>query len=147
MFTHEMLSNVLMSQVGQMMPMDLMGGSQDSTLLWVIIGLLTIIILYLWYNGRGQVLAELIPAEPGQHVIGTDKIEVAMKLLSPNERMVMEALIGNDGEMLQKDLHYDLDLSRVQAHRIVQTLTQRDIVTVEDHYNTKKVRLAEWLMS
>jgi hypothetical protein len=136
-----------MSQVGQMMPMDPMGGSQDSTLLWVIIGLLTIIILYLWYTGRGQVLTELIPDEPGHHVIETGKIEVAMKLLSPNERVVVEALIGNDGEMLQKDLHYDLDLSRVQAHRIVQSLTQRGIVTVEDHYNTKKVRLAEWLMS
>jgi predicted DNA repair protein MutK len=136
-----------MSQVGQMMPMDLMGGSQNNTLLWVIIGLLTIIILYLWYNGREHVLTEYIPDKPGHHIIETDKIEVAMKLLSSNERMVVEALIGNDGEMLQKDLHYDLDLSRVQAHRIVQTLTQRDIVTAEDHYNTKKVRLAEWLMS
>ncbi len=141
-----MLSNVLMSQVRQMMPMDLMR-SQDSMLLWIIIGLLTIIIAYLWYNGRERVLAELIPDEPVPHVIETDKIEVAMKLLSPNERMVVEALIGNDGEMLQKDLHYDLDLSRVQAHRIVQALTQRDIVTVEDHYNTKKVRLTEWLMN
>ncbi len=126
-----------------MMPM----GSQDSTLLWVIIGLLTIIIAYLWYNGKERVLTELIPWEPVHYVAETDKIDVAMKLLSPNERMVVEALIGNDGEMLQKDIHYDLGLSRVQAHRIVLGLTQREIVTVEDHYNTKKVRLADWLMS
>ena len=143
MFTHEMLSNALVSQMMPMGPMS----SQDSTLLWVIIGLLTVIIGYLWYSGRGQALAGLVPDEPVHHVVETDKIDVAMKLLSPNERMVVEALIGNDGEMLQKDLHYDLDLSRVQAHRIVQSLTQRDIVTVEDHYNTKKVRLAKWLMS
>ena len=147
MFTHKMQSNVLMSQVGQMMPMDMMGGSQESTLLWVIIGFLTIIIVYLWYTGRGHVLIEAVSDEPVHQGIETDKIEVAMKLLSPNERMVVEALLDNDGELLQKDLHYDLDLSRVQAHRIVQALTQRDIVTVEDHYNTKKVRLAEWLMN
>ncbi len=129
-----------------MMPMNPMG-SQDSTLLWVIIGLLTVIIVYLWYNGRNRVLPELILDEPVQLVMETDKMDVAMKLMSPNERMVVEALLDNHGEMLQKDLHYDLDLSRVQAHRIVQALTQRDIVTVEDHYNTKKVRLADWLLS
>ena len=129
-----------------MMPMDPMG-SQDSTLLWVIIGLLTVIIGYLWYNGRNRVLPDLILDEPVQLVMETDKMDVAMKLMSPNERMVVEALLDNHGEMLQKDLHYDLDLSRVQAHRIVQALTQRDIVTVEDHYNTKKVRLADWLLS
>ena len=129
-----------------MMPMNPMG-SQDSTLLWVIIGLLTVIIGYLWYNGRDRVLPELILDEPGHLVMETDKMDVAMKLMSPNERMVVEALLDNHGEMLQKDLHYDLDLSRVQAHRIVQALTQRDIVTVEDHYNTKKVRLADWLLN
>lgn len=129
-----------------MMPMNPMG-SQDSTLLWVIIGLLTVIIVYLWYNGRNRVLPELILDEPVHLVMETDKMDVAMKLMSPNERMVVEALLDNHGEMLQKDLHYDLDLSRVQAHRIVQALTQRDIVTVEDHYNTKKVRLADWLLS
>ena len=128
-----------------MMPMDPMG-SQDTTLLWVIIGLLTIIIAYLWYNGRERVLTELIPEEPVHYAAETDKIDVAMKLLSPNERMVVEALVDNGGEMLQKDIHYDLGLSRVQAHRVVQGLTQRDIVTVEDHYNTKKVSLADWLM-
>ena len=128
-----------------MMPMDPMG-SQDTTLLWVIIGLLMIIIAYLWYNGRERVLTELIPKEPVHYAAETDKIDVAMKLLSPNERMVVEALVDNGGELLQKDIHYDLGLSRVQAHRIVQGLTQRDIVTVEDHYNTKKVSLADWLM-
>ncbi len=141
-----MQSIMSVSRVGQMMPMDPMG-SQDSTLLWVIIGLLTVIIGYLWYNGRNKGLPDLILDEPVQLVKETDKMDVAMKLMSPNERMVVEALLDNHGEMLQKDLHYDLDLSRVQAHRIVQALTQRDIVTVEDHYNSKKVRLADWLLS
>ena len=58
----------------------------------------------------------------------------------------MGALVNNGGDMFQKDIHYDLDLSRVQAHRIVQGLTRREIVTVEDHYNTKKISLADWLM-
>ena len=121
-------------------------GSQDSTLLWVVIGLLTLIIAYLWYNGRERVLTEAVPGEHVPYVAETDKIEVAMRLLSPNERIVVETLVNNGGEMFQKDIHYDLGLSRVQAHRIVQGLTQREIVTVEDHYNTKKISLADWLM-
>ena len=128
MITHEMPSILQVSWVDQMMPMSPMS-SQDNTLLWVIIGLLTLIIAYLWYIGRERVLTAR-----------------AMKLLSPNERIVVEALVNNGGEMVQKDIHYDLGLSRVQAHRIVQGLTQREIVSVEDHYNTKKVRLADWLM-
>ena len=129
MITHEMPSILQVSWVDQMMPMSPMS-SQDNTLLWVIIGLLTLIIAYLWYIGRERVLTAR-----------------AMKLLSPNERIVVEALVNNGGEMFQKDIHYDLSLSRVQAHRIVQGLTQREIVTVEDHYNTKKISLADWLMS
>jgi len=123
-----------------------MRGSSNNFLLWIIIGLLLVIIVYLWYNGRKR--GE--PVKEGPLVVenpDVTKIEVAMRLLSSNERVVVEALVSNDGEMLQKDLHYQLDLSRVQAHRIVQGLTQRDIVTVEDHYNTKLVRLADWLMS
>jgi len=132
-------------QMGQSNPMGPMRGSSNNYLLWIIIGLLLVIIVYLWYNGRKR--GEPVNTDP---VLvenpDVDKIEVAMRLLSPNERIVVEALVSNDGEMLQKDLHYQLDLSRVQAHRIVQGLTQRDIVTVEDHYNTKKIRLADWLM-
>ena len=145
MITHEMPSILQVSWVDQMMPMSPMS-SQDNTLLWVIIGLLTLIIAYLWYIGRDRVLTEPIPGESVHYAAGMDKIEVAMKLLSPNERIVVEALVNNGGEMFQKDIHYDLNLSRVQAHRIVQGLTQREIVTVEDHYNTKKISLADWLM-
>ena len=133
-------------QMGQVNPMGPMRGSSNNYLLWIIIGLLLVIIVYIWYNGRkrGEPVKEdpLVVENPD-----VTKIEVAMRLLSSNERVVVEALVSNDGEMLQKDLHYQLDLSRVQAHRIVQGLTQRDIVTVEDHYNTKLVRLADWLMS
>jgi uncharacterized membrane protein len=75
-----------------------------------------------------------------------DKIDVALKLLNPQEKQVVQALIEKGGEMLQKDIHYELDMTRVQAHRTVQSLTQRELVTVEDHFNTKKVILADWLL-
>ncbi len=118
------------------------GGGQSSVLLWVIIMLLIIIIVYLWYNNR-----KTEPSIKAPVTKDMDKIDVVLKLLNSSEKIVIEALIDKGGEMLQKDIHYELDLSRVQAHRTVQSLTQRELVTVEDHFNTKKIVLADWLIS
>jgi uncharacterized membrane protein len=117
-------------------------GSIGATLLWVIIALLVIIIVYLWNSNRIKETPVVVPVES----IDVDKIEVAMRLLRPNEKLVVESLLSHNGEMLQKDIHYELGLSRVQAHRIVQGLVQKDIVSVVDHYNTKKIILADWLL-
>ncbi len=119
------------------------GGGQSVILLWVIIVLLVIIIIYLWYNNRKN-SPTISPSS--EESVDMNKIEVALKLLNPSEKLVVEALIEKGGEMLQKDIHYELDLSRVQAHRIVQSLTQKELVMVEDHFNTKKVVLADWLI-
>ncbi len=134
----------IVNQMGPMNPMGPMGtrGSIGNTLLWVIIGLLLIIIIYLWYSNRKNQSDTHAPVES----VDVDKIEVTLRMLTPNEKVVVEALIDRGGEILQKDIHYDLDLTRVQAHRIVQGLTQRDLVSVEDHYNTKKVIIADWLL-
>lgn len=131
----------MVDQMGQMNPMGPRGGT-DTTLLWVIIALLVIIIGYLWYSNRGKES----PDVPSVGSLDVDKIEVAMRLLSPNERLVVEFLMSHDGEMLQKDISFELDFTRVQAHRVVQSLAQRDIVSVEDHYNTKKIIIADWLL-
>lgn len=116
-------------------------GGQSVFLLWVIIVLLVVIIIYLGYNNQKKEPSVVAPVSKDM-----DKIEVALRLLNPSEKLVVEALIEKGGEMLQKDIHYELDLSRVQAHRTVQSLTQRELVTVEDHFNTKKIVLADWLI-
>jgi uncharacterized protein (DUF58 family) len=135
------------SQMGQMMPYPMGGTGTDTTLLWIIILLLVIIIAYLWYTSSRRKYSQVKPsksvdAEP----IESDKIDVALRLLNENEKQVVQALIDHGGEMLQKDLTYELGLTRVQTHRAVQSLINRKIVTTEDHFNTKKVTLAEWLI-
>ena len=135
----------LIQQMGPMGPRgDRSGSSTTVTLLWVIIILLVVIIVYLWYTGRKK--QEKMPVKPVEEIIETDKIEVALRLLNDNEKLIVQALIDHGGEMLQKDISYELDLSRVQTHRTVQSLIEREIVTSEDHYNTKKVTVANWLI-
>ena len=135
------MMGAIFNQMGQMNPMGTRG-STGNILLWVVIGLLVIIIVYLWYSNRKNQSDS--PAMVDS--VDVDKVEVAMRILTPNEKVVVEALIDRGGEILQKDIHYELDLTRVQAHRVVQALAQRELVSVEDHYNTKKIIIADWLL-
>ena len=133
-------------QMGQMMPHGDTSG--NSALLWIIIILLVIIIAYLWFTGGRRQPIKATPVQDPQNDppnIETDKIDVALRLLNDHEKQIVQALIDNGGEMLQKDISSELDLTRVQTHRAIQSLIERDIVSAEDHFNTKKITLRDWL--
>lgn len=125
------------------------GGALGQALLVVIILLLLVVIILLFYRRPKpsppmmQEAAEVKEAEsePGSE----DKLEVALRLLDENERRVVEAIVAEGGSMLQKDISHDLGFSRVKTHRVVQSLTKRGLVTTEEHYNTVKVTLVDWL--
>jgi predicted HTH transcriptional regulator len=68
-----------------------------------------------------------------------------LRVLKEDEKKVVEALVKEEGTMLQKDIRWNLKLSRVKTHRILSRLAERGIVTAEKHYNTNKITLAEWL--
>lgn len=115
-------------------------------LLGLIIALLILIIVYLWINQNKDRKLEKIDEPDSESETGNlDKIDVAIRLLNDNEKLIVQALIDNDGDMLQKDISTELGLSRVQTHRSIQSLIERDIVTTEDYFNTKKVTLSKWL--
>ena len=130
---------------GQMPPMMPHDTGANTALLWVIIILLAVIIVYLWYNG-GRKISEKVVKEVSAGSVENEKIDIALRLLNDNEKLVVQALIDHGGVMLQKDISYELELTRVQTHRTIQSLLDREIVTTQDHYNTKKVTLAKWLI-
>jgi uncharacterized membrane protein len=83
------------------------------------------------------------PAENQKNSGGA--LEVAMRLLEPDERRVVEALVRAGGSMLQKDVTYELGFSRVKTHRTMVKLLKRGVVTAEKEYNTNRIELADWL--
>jgi len=139
-------------QYGMMGPMN---GGGNQALLFLVILLLLAVILLLFLRQRPVVAEAHEPetntearaeAERGEATAGSeDKLEVALRLLDENERRVVEALVAKGGEMLQKDISYELGFSRVKAHRVVQSLVKRGLVTTEEHYNTNRVSLVDWL--
>ncbi len=72
-------------------------------------------------------------------------LDVAMRLLEPDERRVVEALVKAGGSMLQKDITYELSISRVKTHRTMVKLLRRGVVTAEKYYNTNRIQIADWL--
>ena len=48
--------------------------------------------------------------------------------------------------MLQKDISYPLEFSRVKTHRTLVKLMKRGgVVSAEKCYNTNRIELADWL--
>jgi DNA-binding MarR family transcriptional regulator len=72
-------------------------------------------------------------------------IEIAIRLLEPDERRVVKALRDSGGTMLQKDISHELGFSRVKTHRVLVKLIRRGIITTEKYYNTNKIELVDWL--
>ena len=77
---------------------------------------------------------------------GGQPLDVALRLLEPDERRVVEVLSAAGGSMLQKDISYELGFSRVKTHRVLVKLLRRGAVTAEKQYNTNRIELAGWLM-
>jgi hypothetical protein len=75
----------------------------------------------------------------------TASIDVALRLLEPDERKVVEALMAADGSLLQKEISWKTGFTRVKTHRVLVRLIRRGVVTSEKYYNTNKITLAEWL--
>ena len=139
-----------MDNVNQMGPMHPYTSSWITEIIPILLGLiivlLILIIVYLWINQNNDRKPEKISETESKSETGNlDKIDVAIRLLTENEKLIVQALIDNGGDMLQKDISTELGLSRVQTHRSIQSLIERDMVTTIDYFNTKKVTLSKWL--
>lgn len=80
-----------------------------------------------------------------KETVGKRSIDVAIRLLEPEEKRVVEALINAGGTMLQKDISREFGFSRVKTHRLLVKLLRRGVVTAEKYYNTNRIKLADWL--
>ena len=68
-----------------------------------------------------------------------------LKTLTTDERKVLDVLEKHQGKYLQKYIRSETGLSRLQTHRILARLAERDIVILEKIGNTNEVHLSDWL--
>ena len=149
-----MLSFILVV-VGQYGPPPNRGsGSVLLTVAAVIIVLLVVIALILLFPRLRNVkpsksiepeVKRLEESKTGDADSDVDPLNITLRLLNDEEKKVVKALDEAGGTMLQKDISYELGLSRVKTHRTLAKLIDMDVVTAEKYFNTNRIRLADWL--
>lgn len=77
---------------------------------------------------------------------GGNGLKELMRVLTHEEKTVLNLLIKNGGEMLQKDISRGLGFTRVKTHRILERMAERNLVKRVRIGNTNKVILEDWIL-
>ena len=131
-------------------PMGQNGGWSLTNMLLVVFILLLVLIVvyYVFFPKLERVTSSASIQTEVENLKDENKnLEVALRLMESDERRVVKAIVDAGGSMLQKDISYNLEISRVKTHRTLVKLINRGIVTAEKKYNTNNITLADWLQA
>jgi hypothetical protein len=67
--------------------------------------------------------------------------DVILKLLDPDERKVINKIVESNGKVSQAEITYMDGFTKVKAHRIVERLVQKDILTKEAMGKMRLIRI------
>jgi uncharacterized membrane protein len=59
--------------------------------------------------------------------------------------MILEVIVNNGGEMLQKDLYLETKFSKAKISRTLRELELRNIIQRKQYGSTKKIMLSDWM--
>jgi DNA-binding MarR family transcriptional regulator len=68
---------------------------------------------------------------------------IILKFLNPSERKVIEALIENDGKILQSEITRMKGMTKLKTHRAVTDLERKGVITRESYGKTYRIFLSE----
>lgn len=74
-------------------------------------------------------------------VITREKLENLFNKLEEDEKEILEELIANEGEMLQKDLVEQLDYSKAKISGTVSELVEKDVLVKEKEGRSNKLKI------
>jgi hypothetical protein len=107
---------------------------------------------YLYFEGSKKTW--VLPEKPmaNQGISGSipqlrdlETINTALRVLREPGKQVLEKIVNKGGEMLQKDLYLETNLSRVKISRTLRELENRDIIQRKQYGGTKKIVLSDWM--
>ncbi len=144
-----------LAEIAQQGPPEGRGMGQYILPVGAVVAVLLVVIIVILLFPRLRGVRSSKPIEPEVKKIGEKEVaekkaaekplDVTLRLLSEDERRVVELLAKSGGQMLQKDISYELKLNRVKTHRVLVGLIERGVVTAEKHFNTNMITLADWL--
>lgn len=66
-----------------------------------------------------------------------------MQFLNKEEKLVVQKILENDGKVFQSEISRIEGIGKLKSHRILQKLSDREVIEIEKHGKTNIVKLAE----
>lgn len=109
--------------------------------------------IYLYFEASKKTLRGLKRQVPtGKHVVelspkleDLERVSTALKILRGPTKKVLEIIVNNKGEVLQKDLYFETGFSKAKISRTLEKLELRNIIQRKQYGSTKKITLSDWM--
>jgi len=109
--------------------------------------------MYLYSKGSKKILGvpekQIVATQ--EHAGLTPKLEqletvnTTLKVLREPGKRILEIIVNNGGEMLQKDLYLETNFSKAKISRTLRELEFRNIIQRRQFGGTKKIMLSDWM--
>lgn len=66
-----------------------------------------------------------------------------LKLLNPNEKLVVESIIKRGGSILQSEISRMDNMTKLKAHRAIKELGSKNLIIIEPHGKTNRIILKD----
>jgi len=83
--------------------------------------------------------------EPSPRLEELETVTAALKILRGPTRKILEIVVNNKGETLQKDLYLETGFSKAKISRTLKELEVRNIIQRKQYGSTKKIILSDWI--
>jgi len=83
--------------------------------------------------------------EPSPRLRDLDTVNTALRVLRGPRRRLLEIIVDNGGEILQKDLYLETGFSKAKISRTLKELESRNIIQRKTYGSTKKITLSDWM--
>ena len=84
--------------------------------------------------------------EKTKEIVKSD-INLMLKLLNKDERLIVEKLVNSKGKILQSEVSRTEGLNKVKAHRILSKLKERGVIRLEKYGKTNLVYLSKDILN
>lgn len=85
------------------------------------------------------------PVGPSLRLEESETVATALKVLRGPRRKILEIIVNNKGEILQKDLYLETGFSKAKVSRTLKELELRNIIQSKQYGSTKKITLSDWM--
>ena len=99
----------------------------------------------IWVVPQKQTITTLEPSVTVPKLEQLETVNTALKVLQEPGKRILEVIVNNGGQILQKDLYLETNFSKAKISRTLRELEFRNIIQRKQYGGTKKIVLSDWM--